>query len=201
MDESEFKPSKVYRWKMGFDYKIRKSVSSFYFEPYNLKHLQENNSNILRKVSVCWIARNNYRRDCGYVVRIEDFLVNFEDFQPCENSALFSVTSIDFSNSKFPVVTIKTLNLVQSKVYHRIHGESAVEVWISKMRKLPPVRPNLENAVLCFEIFRLRAWGYSVDESKNCFVSKGLLLESSVIIKRCKLTVYKLITYMVSLVL
>ena len=119
---------------MGFDYKFRKSVSSFYFEPYNLKHLRENNSNILRKVSVGWIARNNYRRDCGYIVLIEDFLVNFEDFQPCENSALFRVTSIDFSNAKFPVVTVKTLNLEQSKVYHRIHGESAVDDWISKMR-------------------------------------------------------------------
>ena len=177
-NDDSFQPSVVRRWKMGFECGVRKSFSSYHFEPVDLLATHDN---ILRKFSVGWRLTGKQH---GFVVQIDDFLVNFCDFQPCEDSCRFNTIVLDFTNVTTPVVTVRKCNLIKWNIFRREQGENYILDWMKSMKGMLPLKRMLLDAVSCFEVFRLRAWGYEMEEKKMNIVSKGLYSEGNVVCNR-----------------
>ena len=165
------------QYKVG----ICKELASFYLAPFNFRH-EHNATNVLKKVSVGWRPRR--QRNQGYVVEIRDYIVGLDDFSPCQDERLVKTLIVDFTEVLHPIVITNSFNLTENKVFHRVEGEASIDHWFKIMKNLLPLKLMKEEAFKCFEMFRLRAFGYNVDKERSILKGKGLLREGEIISER-----------------
>lgn len=176
------------QYKVG----VCKELASYYLAPFDFRH-EHNATNVLKKVSVFWRPRRQKHQ--GYAVEIRDYIVELDDFSPCQDERLVKTFIIDFTEVLQPIVITSSYSLTQKKVFHRVEGEASIVHWFRILKHLLPLKYLKEEAVKCFEMFRLRAFGYDVDKERSILKGKGLLREGRIISER--LAVLKVIFFSV----